>query len=64
MAIIETKVTFKSKGEQVKRLMRKNNKDRMARTIVDVYEKVFDPNLSPQEKVREIQQLTATSFWG
>lgn len=64
MSIIETTVTFSNKGEEIKRLEKKNKKYALARSLVDIYHITYDEELNDKQKIDAILSIAAGSYWG
>lgn len=63
MGKVEYTTTFAHKGEEIKRLERKNDKHRLASRLVDIYHAVCDEKLSDDEKLIKVKSIAAASYW-
>lgn len=64
MAIVEYVITFANKGEEIKRLEKKNTKHNLAYKLADIYHITYDETLSQKEKIEKIQTLASGAYWG
>ena len=63
MAIVETKIAFRNRGEEIKRLQKKNDKYRLANTVADIHDVLSNFELSDEEKLQRCRELTSRAYW-
>lgn len=64
MAIVETVVTYRDKGEFMKRVERKNTKSDMSRILADFHWVLSDDTKSDAEKIAALKDAHNRICWG
>lgn len=64
MSILTIEVTYRDKGEFMKRVERKNSKSDMSRILADFHWVLTDDNLSSDEKIKALNDAHNRIIWG
>lgn len=64
MVTVVTEVTYRDKGEFMKRVERKNTKSDMSRILADFHWVLTDDTLSSEDKIKALKDAHVRICWG
>lgn len=64
MSILTIEVSYRDKGEFMKRVERKNTKSDMSRILADFHWVLTDDTLSAEEKIKALKDAHNRIVWG
>lgn len=64
MSKITIEITYRDKGEFMKRVERKNSKSDMSRILADFHWVLTDDNLSAEDKIKALKDAHNRICWG